>query len=740
MSNKSRKKWWLLSLAAILSAVLCATLMISPTTADPNLDRGMSLGHMDEGEILIKFTQNSGKGQVPALSGAVDVGEIPQLGVKIMKVKNPKAIAKLVENNKHVEYAEINEIVEMDRVVPTDPAYRTFGAVYANMVNAEVGWVTKTNTNIPIAVLDTGINPHPDVNAPVYVHNVVSNNKNVTDLNGHGSRIAGTIGAIANNGLGSVGVAWGYSNLIFIRISELTGGSAASSAIAAGIVHAADQGAKLISISYSGGGTATEISAINYALGKGALIFGSAGNDSTATVLAPANMRTHHDGVIGVGAIAANDRRASYSSGGRGLDIMASGSWYAPNHINTYGTWSGTSCAAPVAASIAAMIWEIAPHFTNMELAAFLRTYARDVGPVGWDADTGYGVADMGVYFAKALEYAASGMKPALPPPPPNTTPPTITLNGSVSMTLNRGTAFVEPGFRAVDNAGRVITDKVVVTGTVNTAAAGRYTLTYTVSDAAGLTSRATRTVNVVALSETFNFNHKGKAGASFNNSFTARINGVATVTAPGTDNGTSFTVTIRNAANAVVFTGAFTNTTSRTLHLAPGTYTVTSRIDSGNGNTNIALNISNVESNEAPPPPTTTTAPPTTVAPPTTTAAPPTTTVPPTTTTAPPTTTAAFGRTYNFAPKGKQGDRFTYTMDVAAAGAIALTASNFNQAIATVTVTDPAGAVVFTEVFNANAVRNFQAPVTGRYTVTVVMGAVNGNKSFDLRLVTPAA
>lgn len=76
---------------------------------------------------------------------------------------------------------------------------------------------------------------------------------------------------------------------------------------------------------------------------------------------------------------------------------------------------------------------------------------------------------------------------------------PVITLNGNATINLKVGEKYVEQGAKAVDAVDGDVTSKIITTGTVNTAAAGTYTITYTVSDSSGNTSKATRTVKVTA-------------------------------------------------------------------------------------------------------------------------------------------------------------------------------------------------------------------------------------------------
>ena len=76
---------------------------------------------------------------------------------------------------------------------------------------------------------------------------------------------------------------------------------------------------------------------------------------------------------------------------------------------------------------------------------------------------------------------------------------PVITLNGSASISLTVGATYTELGAKASDDVDGDISTKIITTGTVNTAVAGTYTITYTVSDTAGNIATATRTISVSA-------------------------------------------------------------------------------------------------------------------------------------------------------------------------------------------------------------------------------------------------
>ncbi|HCR52135.1 TPA: hypothetical protein DIV48_00620 [Candidatus Kaiserbacteria bacterium] len=80
----------------------------------------------------------------------------------------------------------------------------------------------------------------------------------------------------------------------------------------------------------------------------------------------------------------------------------------------------------------------------------------------------------------------------------PDGTPPIVTLNGDAAMQLNKGDTWTDPGATAADNVDDDLTAHITVSGTVDTAVAGLYTLTYSATDAAGNTTSASRTVTVV--------------------------------------------------------------------------------------------------------------------------------------------------------------------------------------------------------------------------------------------------
>ncbi len=473
-SNKLKKIWSLFLIGALMLPLVGTNAFAAPT------EEGT-------GEILIKFTQNSGKSQVAQLGDAEEVGEIPELGVKIMKVKNPKAIAALIAHNKHVEYAEPNYEGELD-LAPSDPSYKTFGTTYSRNINAEAGWDVLTESNVKIGIVDTGCSGNSDLPS-VRGYSVFNKNTDLTDKYGHGTKVAGTIGAFANNGAGNAGIVW-KANLLPVKISESSTVTVANTASA--IIYAADNGAKVINLSLGFGSNSTTLkSAVDYAYSKGCVLVAAAGNDGKGTMCYPAA----YSNVLGVGGTGNGTARFSSSNYGTGLDVLASWSWYTTAATGGYGGAGGTSIASPQVSGLAALVWEIAPDLSNGQVMELIRQNTNRADG-SWDSQTGYGTIDMGKTLKAAQALAGAG------PEAPDTMAPVLTLSGSAVLALTEGDAYEEPGFSAIDDKDGDITHLVSVAGKLATAYAGSYTLTYTVYDQAGNGATAKRTITVAPLPE----------------------------------------------------------------------------------------------------------------------------------------------------------------------------------------------------------------------------------------------
>ncbi len=288
---------------------------------------------------------------------------------------------------------------------PNDPEYGNQWH-HVNMESSQ-GWDLITgDSNQIISWCDTGVDhAHPDLaanlipgyNAPDQLEEI--NGGDTSDINGHGTHVAGCLGAIGNNGVGVAGVTWNMQ-LMPVRVSNSSSGGAYLSDILDGARWAADNGAKTVSASYSGvdnssvGTTGTDVKQ------KGGLFFYAADNNGT-----------NHSGfdypdTIVVGATDSSDQKPSWSSYGKAIDVAAPGVGILSTVVGGgYQAWSGTSMATPVANGVAAMIFAVNPWFTPDQVQARLYASCDDIGAPGEDNIHGHGRVNL----RKAINAGLSG-------------------------------------------------------------------------------------------------------------------------------------------------------------------------------------------------------------------------------------------------------------------------------------------------------------------------------------------
>ena len=459
-------------------------------------------------EIIIKFKE---PGQVPGkekqlqheIEKVEKVGFVEGLGVYVVKVddlgKNPNAVLNRFKNNKYIESVEPNYIGKND-VVPNDPNYSAM-ALALTILNAQAGWDIISGASGPIvAVVDTGVAIHPDLPPLLPGYSAVAGLSPNNDKDGHGTSVAGTIGAIGNNKIGGAGINWNAS-IMPVKVDD--GNSTFSAAnFAKGIMWAADNGARIISTSISFTTDNTTIkSAIDYAYSKGCAIFSSAGNDGKNGLNYPAR----YSNVMAVGGSGNGSARAAVSNYGIGMGVLANTSYNTTTAAGGYAIMSGTSFSTPQVAGLASLILGINPNLTNEQVYDLIKKGAKGGGNYLND-EQGYGFIDIGKTLKLTLETvgaapaAANEPEPVIPETPPEPrTAPTITMNGFTSLTLENGQAYNEMGYSAKDCKGIDLTSSVKVTNNVNIFTAGLYSITYKVEDSTGLTATATRSVTVNA-------------------------------------------------------------------------------------------------------------------------------------------------------------------------------------------------------------------------------------------------
>lgn len=313
------------------------------------------------------------------------------------------------------ERVESDVVGELHSIPPTDPAFgnQWYMANTGQTVDFQTGtpgvdirWINAVSVNaslapVTIAVLDTGLSPtHPEfIGRTVQGRNVTLGNggdpNNTADSLSlsHGTKCAGIIGAASDNQQGIAGVAPNSRIMpIKIQVSSTIGAGYGAN----GLTWAADNGARIASMSWGLPATATNLSllrtAVLYAQGRGMLLVASTGNTPGAAIGYPAAWPE----VMAIGATDSQDNLAVFTTTGPELDMVAPGtSIYTTVDLatnpNGYAFENGTSFAAPMTAAVAALVWGINPSLSAAEVRAILEQSAYDLGMAGYDSTFGYG-------------------------------------------------------------------------------------------------------------------------------------------------------------------------------------------------------------------------------------------------------------------------------------------------------------------------------------------------------------
>lgn len=256
--------------------------------------------------------------------------------------------------------------------IPNDPYFDKQWA----LKKIQLLLVTEGDPEVLIAILDTGIDQqHEDLAGKVVASVNFSGSPMASDLNGHGTHVAGIIAATTDNGIGGAGVAPGC-RLLNVKVADDNGMVWASS-IAKGIVWAVDNGAKVINISLVVPSSSPALEqAIDYAWSKGVVVIAGAGNNIKSIPVYPAA----YPKVIAVAAIDREGELWLKSNYGDWVDAYAPGvEIYSTLPGNNYGYQSGTSmataCVSAVAASALAIVTDTnSDGLVSDEVAALLTT------------------------------------------------------------------------------------------------------------------------------------------------------------------------------------------------------------------------------------------------------------------------------------------------------------------------------------------------------------------------------
>jgi serine protease len=455
------KRSHLVALVASATALVVTTLFVQ-TPAQAQVPAGTGALSADDqfDQYIVQFKEGSNHSAALRRLGdrmGIQFTEKRQLAIGAHVVAVDHRAAGLLAALKamgEVEYAE-PDLPMYAMSNPTDPLYPQQWHYFepTGGLNLPGAWDLATGTGVVVAVIDTGRTSHEDLNANwLGGYDFISSATTARDGNGrdanpqdegdwfnagecgsttpsnsswHGSHVAGTIAAVANNGLGVAGVAFN-AKVVPVRVLGKCGGT--SSDIADAIVWASGGNvsgvpananpAKVINMSLGGSGSCPQAyrRAIQSANNRGTTVVVAAGNsNANASGFAPANCA----GVITVAATDRDGNRAFYSNFGNTVEVSApggevrletdppgtrstpqngvlstlNGGATTPSNNSIYFTYMGTSMASPHVAGVVALMLSKHPGLTPSQVVSALQAHARPL-PGTCSGGCGAGIVD----------------------------------------------------------------------------------------------------------------------------------------------------------------------------------------------------------------------------------------------------------------------------------------------------------------------------------------------------------
>ncbi len=345
--------------------------------------------------LVVKLRSSSASSASTSATGAHNVAQVADDTVEV-SVPNmtEQAAMRVLSSRSDVEWVE-PVVTYHAALLPDDPCFvnTCSGVQQTNLskINAPAAWDVATGeASTKVAILDSGIDTtHPDLRGRVTIGPNYSADANDLDEYGHGTHVAGILGAATNNGVGVAGVNW-RASIVSVKVLDADG-LGDSTSIARGLRWAAENGVRIVNLSLGGPYSKTMADAVAYAQARGVLVVAAADNQGSTTPVYPAAL----DDVLSVGASTQSDTLASFSNRGAWVDLLAPGTnvistW--PTNLDPadpYGVLQGTSMASPLVAGVAALLWSVRPNWSAAGISARILATTVPVAGSGTTVATG---------------------------------------------------------------------------------------------------------------------------------------------------------------------------------------------------------------------------------------------------------------------------------------------------------------------------------------------------------------
>lgn len=316
------------------------------------------------------------------------------------------------------------------------PGVDDFGGKFdwhLNTINAPEAWAAgHSGEGVTVAVIDTGADlRHPELRGRLWTNDgeiagngrdddgngfiddihgwdFVQEDATPQDRNGHGTHVASLIVA-ARDGVGSTGAAYGSELMVLQGLGA--DGVGDTRDIARAVRYAVDEGADIINVSLSSARSTSLEAAIRYASQHGVLVVAAAGNRGAAGPSAPASLSRSLTNVLAVGAFGQDSRLASFSNrAGGAVQVVAPGVRLRAAVPGGYAAYTGTSMAAPLVSSVAALALSANPHLTAAQLRELI---VRGAARVIRDDDSS-GAVNAAVSVAQAAKVSGQRVPSAV--------------------------------------------------------------------------------------------------------------------------------------------------------------------------------------------------------------------------------------------------------------------------------------------------------------------------------------